>query len=248
MYKILFHNVYCVWHMILYAPVIEKKILIDVKDHKNIYIVDGLTFQTKSSTLNYLLGPNASKNWSWDKYFKLGKYGNKFTSQADLSVIQVSYISHKGIDLAKKHKDVARIFYSGFNHIVTASGYDPQDVLQEVYKGILSRNQGKGAWDAEKSSFGHYVHMVCSCIVKNYHRKYKTNSGLSPLEDYEKTLTDSLGDMVSRIDLSKISQRSNGVVQMLLEGHTQKNIARKYNTYPGYIRKISEELENYVNC
>ena len=44
-------------------------------------------------------------------------------------------------------------------------------VLQEVYKGLLIRNAGKCPWDPAKSSFGHYVHMVCGCILSNYHRR-----------------------------------------------------------------------------
>jgi hypothetical protein len=54
---------------------------------------------------------------------------------------------------------------------MSQNGYDPEDVLQEVYKGLLVRNAGKCPWDPAKSSFGHYVHMVCGCILSNYHRK-----------------------------------------------------------------------------
>lgn len=76
-----------------------------------------------------------------------------------------------GIDLAKRGHEVAKLLYAGFGSRMYASGYDPEEVLQEVYKGILTRNRGRGAFDARKSSFGHYVHMVCSCILSNYHRK-----------------------------------------------------------------------------
>jgi len=76
-----------------------------------------------------------------------------------------------GIDLAKRGHEVAKLLYAGFGSRMYSSGYDPEDVLQEVYKGILTRNRGRSAFDARKSSFGHYVHMVCSCILSNYHRK-----------------------------------------------------------------------------
>jgi len=42
-------------------------------------------------------------------------------------------------------------------------------VLQEVYKGLLVRNQGKCPFDPTKGSFGHYVTMVCQCVFTNYH-------------------------------------------------------------------------------
>lgn len=86
-----------------------------------------------------------------------------------------------GIDLSRRGHEVAKLLYAGFGSRLYASGYDPEDVLQEVYKGILTRNQGRSAFDARKSSFGHYVHMVISCILSNYHRKVsRTRSNESP--------------------------------------------------------------------
>jgi hypothetical protein len=63
------------------------------------------------------------------------------------------------------------LFFAGFGHRVIRHGYDPEEVLQEVYRGLLVRNKGKCPFDARKSSFGHYVHMVSECILNNYHRK-----------------------------------------------------------------------------
>jgi len=76
-----------------------------------------------------------------------------------------------GIDLHRRSGEVAKLLFAGFGRRIYAAGYDPDDVLQEVYRGILARNQGTCPWDARKSSFGHYVHMVCSCVLSNYHRK-----------------------------------------------------------------------------
>lgn len=76
-----------------------------------------------------------------------------------------------GIDLARRSHEVRKLLFAGFGRRMYACGYDPEDVLQEVYKGLLIRNAGKCPWDPAKSSFGHYVHMVCSCILSNYHRK-----------------------------------------------------------------------------
>lgn len=76
-----------------------------------------------------------------------------------------------GVDLLRRGKEVAKLFYAGFGAKVSRAGFDPEDVLQEVYRGLLVRNKGKCPWDARKSSFGHYVHMVCGCIVSNYFRR-----------------------------------------------------------------------------
>lgn len=77
----------------------------------------------------------------------------------------------KGIDLNRRGDEVRKLFFAGFGQQVIKSGYDPEDVLQEIYRGLLVRNQGTCPFDETKSSFGHYVHMVCDCIIKNYHRK-----------------------------------------------------------------------------
>lgn len=76
-----------------------------------------------------------------------------------------------GIDLEHRSGEVAKLLFAGFGRRIYAAGYDPDDVLQEVYRGLLARNVGTCPWDAHKSSFGHYVHMVCSCVLSNYHRK-----------------------------------------------------------------------------
>lgn len=87
----------------------------------------------------------------------------------------VSSTTGLGIDLDRRAGEVRKLLFAGFGRRMFLSGYDPEDVLQEVYKGILVRNAGKCPWDAAKSSFGHYVHMVCGCILSNYHRKqYRT--------------------------------------------------------------------------
>lgn len=76
-----------------------------------------------------------------------------------------------GIDLENRSHEVRKLLYAGFGRRMAAKGYNPEDVLQEVYRGILARNAGKCPWDERKSSFGHYVHMVCECVLNNYQRK-----------------------------------------------------------------------------
>ena len=76
-----------------------------------------------------------------------------------------------GIDLDRRGVEVRRLLYAGFGMRMARAGYDPEDVLQEVYRGILVRNRGRCPFDARKSSFGHYVHMVIECILSNYHRR-----------------------------------------------------------------------------
>jgi len=78
-----------------------------------------------------------------------------------------------GIDLETRSHEVRKILYACFGARMARLGYDPQDVLQEVYRGLLARNRGTCPWDARKSSFGHYVHMVTECVLRNYTRKQR---------------------------------------------------------------------------
>jgi DNA-directed RNA polymerase specialized sigma24 family protein len=74
-------------------------------------------------------------------------------------------------DATWKADEVRKLLWRGFAGKMLSQGYDPEDVLQEVYRGLLVRNRGKCPWDGRKSTFGHYVHMVISCVLTNYHRK-----------------------------------------------------------------------------
>ena len=78
----------------------------------------------------------------------------------------------KGIDLHGRGHEVRKLFFAGFARKVLRMGYEPEDVLQEVFHGLLVRNKGKCPFDPAKSSFGHYVHMVAGCIISNYRRRY----------------------------------------------------------------------------
>jgi len=95
-----------------------------------------------------------------------------------------------GIDLVHRGHEVRKLLFAGFGRRMYAAGYDPEDVLQEVYKGLLARNMGRCPWDPGKSSFGHYVYMVCGCVLSNYHRKQRRvrqfeQIGLPSYEDGE---------------------------------------------------------------
>ena len=81
-----------------------------------------------------------------------------------------------GIDLKNRGHEVRKIFFAGFARQAFRNGYDPEDVLQEVYKALLIRNNGICPWDPAKSSFAHYVHMVCNGTFLNYYRKLLKHS------------------------------------------------------------------------
>ncbi len=133
-------------------------------------------------------GPK-SKGWEipFNRYFRIGKYSgeNTVAPEQDIFTLFSPTIlvpkslptiivpnTTRGIDLAKRGHEVRKLFYAGFARRVVNQGHDPEEMLQEIYKGILIRNQGKCPFDPAKSSFGHYVHMICNCIIINYHKRW----------------------------------------------------------------------------
>lgn len=131
---------------------------------------------------------------TFDRYFKRGRFASspsylkvdaldmfKLVQEVPLTVDRPAKVkaappitvaaSTLGIDLDARGHEVRKLFFAGFLRRVLRLGYDPEEMLQEIYKGILIRNRGKCPFDVTKSSFGHYVHMVAGCIISNYHRK-----------------------------------------------------------------------------
>lgn len=124
---------------------------------------------------------------TFNRYFRLGRYAKYRPLKTDtlelfsglaieepaVKIPKSDLIVHVplGIDLANRGNEVAKLFYAGFGRTAARKGWDLQEVLQEVYKALLIRNQGTCPWDPAKSSFGHYVHMVCRGVMSNYGRK-----------------------------------------------------------------------------
>lgn len=160
-------------------------------------------YASKRQLLIGLTGHPEARHWTFDRYFRQGKYALEtpdsfgalspimdlfgcaaltvnpaapllrggLVSPTLVTVAPVSPPSPMGIDLRNRSGEVAKLLFAGFGRRIYSMGYDPEDVLQEVYKGLLIRNRGKCPWDITKSSFGHYVHMVAGCILSNYQRR-----------------------------------------------------------------------------
>jgi len=119
-----------------------------------------------------------------------------FHAPRDVEILEGldKWLTPKGIDLTARGKyaptlaqEVRKILHSKFWGLMVSQGYDPDEVLQEVYKGILTRNNGKCPWDRRKATFGYYVHMVIRGVLINYHRKQGRRMDRNPesLENLE---------------------------------------------------------------
>lgn len=171
-----------------------------------------------------------------------------------------------GVDLVNRSHEVRKLFYAGFGRRVQRYGYDPEDVLQEVYQGLLVRNKGKCPFDETKSSFGHYVHMVCGCIVSNYHRRYSRLArnevfGVSSadgevldvaeadlvtvdaIQEDASSLLSSVGDLTSYIeqaatDAGYDASLATSCVDFLYEGRRNKEIAAATGSSASMVSKV----------
>lgn len=74
------------------------------------------------------------------------------------------------LDLARRHHEVRLLFFKFCARKVAVMGLDPEDCLQAIYLGLITRQNGKSRFDSSKSSWGHYVHMVCESVTSNFLR------------------------------------------------------------------------------
>jgi len=75
-----------------------------------------------------------------------------------------------GIDLADPHQRgiINRQFWGSFAQRLRARGLDPEDCLQEVYRGVLTRNRGARPYDPRASSLSTYSYIVIRSVFLNY--------------------------------------------------------------------------------
>lgn len=193
---------------------------------------------------------------SFDRYFRRGSHKKSSPPQPVLDVfsmfgpeITVAASTPKvrsseslsiaapalGVDLARRGHEVRKLFYAGYGRRVLRYGYDPEDVLQEVYKGILVRNQGKCPFDASKSSFGHYVHMVAGCIVSNYRRRY---SRLEANEQFGYLNIDGQYEDVAEADLAVVDPEQEDTCRHVASAESLTGLVR----HEAYIRDYDPEV------
>ncbi|TFH66374.1 MAG: sigma-70 family RNA polymerase sigma factor [Gemmatimonadales bacterium] len=138
-----------------------------------------------------------------------------------------------GIDLEAKGKhaktlaqEVRKLLFAGFAGKMLSRGYDPEDVLQEVYRGLLVRNNGICPWDGRISTFGHYVHLVTNCVLTNYHRKEVKRMDTEPIR--------TLGEEGTEIDVGQY-----GSCQVWFGSEIGENMA--FGRLQAYLEQLPED-------
>ena len=164
-----------------------------------------------------------------------------------------------------KADEVRKLLWRGFAGKMLSQGYDPEDVLQEVYRGLLVRNKGTCPWDARKSTFGHYVYLVIGCVLTNYHRKQvrridKDALSLTMKNKDGEELADigqfgsckihdgsELGDMLAIDELSKYLETlpdmtpeallGREILSLVASGHQRGEIVRETGRKPSLVSR-----------
>ncbi len=136
-----------------------------------------------------------------------------------------------GIDLAARAHEVKKLFYaSSICWSVQREGIDAEEFLQEIYRGLLARNQGTCPWDASKSSFGHYVHIVMLCVLSNYLRKDRRRTSVEELtgDEFMTGLSSEPLDQSDRRDVLKGLFKGEALeVAVQLVGYLESGLSRK---------------------
>tara|TARA_B110000503_G_C7113142_1_gene399104 strand:+ start:113 stop:964 length:852 start_codon:yes stop_codon:yes gene_type:complete len=236
------------------------------------YPTGALQYRSFKGMLRSVLG-KATSGLTFDRYFRTDDdvVGDPIFVEWGELLIDTVEVPPKdtGIDLSSKHMDIKRLMYSGFGKVIHYNGYDPDDVLQEIYRGILARNNGKCPFDKSKSSFGHYVHMVIGCILSNYHRKrnkWKENEckargydddgsygeidcgelamvdiGYCEDESYDRAKEELLAHCSDRVKKELVCYLSP-VLELLSLGHTQTYIGNHLSLSRATVNKLVKKL------
>ena len=172
-----------------------------------------------------------------------------------LSEMNIFNTPQLGIDVGDKSDDIRRLFFKKYAKVAVSLGEDPEDVLQEVYKGLLLRNRGKCPFDPRKAAFSTYVMMVCHCVTSNYFKKSSDTSKRKVyLDDMEYVQPSDEGSsravMEEDVHISKLrevfSKELRAIFDMLLEGYSMTEISRSLELKPRELRKRVNKIRRKV--
>ncbi len=216
-------------------------------------------FTSTSSFLRHVTAGKI-KNLSHDRYFLLNGIRHDIVEGPTILELSRSPLiivrGTRGIDLDNRGIEVRRILYSCFGKKIVAQGFDPEEVLQEVYLKIAKANIGANPYNSVKSGFSHYVYMACNSLLLNYRKKEVRRStkivtgirGVDGDGDAGESAVDDRDEGTVELELMvrSIKDRLGGndlagrIVEMLAIGYPRREIARELGVEP---RKVSTAMK-----
>jgi len=159
-----------------------------------------------------------------------------------------------GIDIEKHSQDIKLIFYKRQANSMIREGLDPEEVLSEVYKGLLIRNKGKCPYDSEKSALSTYIVLVMDCVIMNLiskHRKEKDRILIGVEDDvatsyessYEEDPTNTI--FMNEIRMS-FKEDHLKVFDAIMQGNKMSHIARMFGMETRKVSNIKKDIQRVV--
>ena len=159
-----------------------------------------------------------------------------------------------GIDVEKHKNDIKNLFYKRQGQKLMKTGVNAEEVLQEVYKGLLIRNRGSCPFDPDKSAMSTYIVMVVDCITMNYMNKFNriSNRFVTGVEDdvacsynasYEEDPSDAIFLQEVRSTFSGVLLK---VYDALMNGLKKAHISREYGWEIRLVNKYVKQVREKV--
>jgi RNA polymerase sigma factor (sigma-70 family) len=159
--------------------------------------------------------------------------------------------------LERRANEVRSLFFAGFGKQVIREGYDPDEVLQDIFLGIINRNNGSNPYNPESSSFGHYVHMVCRSVWLNYRERMKRNAkyigtvsehdedgnwGNVDVADHatDEQATDPEPMMIVKQILQSFPEREQRILSHIIDGQSQRYVVETIGATYAEIKEVLE--------
>ena len=159
-----------------------------------------------------------------------------------------------GIDVEKHKEDIKKLFYKRQGQKLLKTNVNTEEILQEVYKGILIRNRGTCPFDSEKSAMSTYIVMVIDCITMNYMNKHNRISErfVPGVEDdvacsYNASYEEDPSDAIFLREIrSNFSGALLKVYDALMDGLKKAHISREYGWEIRLVNKYVKQVREKV--
>ena len=159
-----------------------------------------------------------------------------------------------GIDVEKHKEDIKKLFFKRQGQKLLKSRVNTEEILQEVYKGILIRNRGKCPFDPDKSAMSTYIVMVIDCITMNYMNKYnRTTERFIPgvendvASSYNASYEEDPSDAIFFKEVrSSFTGSLLKVFDALMNGFKKSHISREYGWEIRLVNKYVKQVREKV--
>lgn len=227
-----------------------------------------VSYSSPRALLAAITGHPTGRNWSLERYFRIKTYARPGGVGADAMVLK-SWFGRRpknptaaGVSVAHQHLDIRRLVLHGFGAKIAATGLDVEDVIQEVVRAVLRRNEGDGRFDSGRSSFSHYIYVVTRSVLshmskqsRRWQQEVSSSAGHPQAEEDSPTLLDKAASVnlvdaesllllrdavtVAKLQLGdRLGLQVERALPLIMTGTAHKDVARKLGISDDASKKI----------